>query len=108
MMEKKHIGFGLGTGSIVALYFNDSELFMKYLNMAMQHQVSQYLLAFSIAAWIHSGRVKKEFHSLTMAINNLGSALRLDLSTLGNRIGDVERQVQGISSRVETLEKPKE
>ncbi len=94
--KKKKVGLSIGFGSIIAiLYSIDPVTFSEYLNLALQQEISRTLIAFSVAAWIHSGRVKKEFKSVTEAINNLGSALRLDLSALSERVGDLEKTVNG-------------
>ncbi len=92
--KTKKVGWSLGIGSIFALLYGiDPIKFTEYLSLAMQQEISRLMIAFSVAAWIHSGRVKKEFKGVTEAINSLGSALRLDLSALSSRVGDLEKTV---------------
>lgn len=73
------------------------ETILNHLNVAMQSQVTQYVTAFSIAAWIHSGRVRKEIAlqvgGLKDAIQDLGSALRDDLKRQSERIEKLEEKV---------------
>lgn len=74
-----------------------------FLGAALASQVTQFGIAFSFAAFIHAGRMRKEIAAqvgpLTAAVNNLASALRQDLSAQSKRIDNVE-------SRVQNLEKP--
>ncbi len=92
--KKRKVGIGMGIGSIFAvLYSLDPVKFSEYFSLAIQQEISRLLIAFAVAAWIHSGRVKKEFVNVTEAINGLGSALRQDLSALSERVGDLERKV---------------
>lgn len=76
---------------------------------ALQSQVTQFGIAFSMAAWIHSGRMKKEIANqlsgITAALNNLGEALRQDLKIQSDRIEKVENGVNELKSRVINLEK---
>lgn len=60
------------------------------------HQVTQFCLAFGVAAWIHSSRVKIEFKNITDAINNLSVALRQDLKIQEDRIGRLETDVKSL------------
>lgn len=73
-----------------------------------QAQVTQFGIAFAAAAWIHSGRVKKEikasFAGLSLAISELGETLKEDIRNHSDRIAKVEDGVQNISQRVNKLE----
>lgn len=92
--KAKKVGVGIGISSVVAvLYGLDPVKFSEYFSLAIQQEISRLLIAFTVAAWIHSGRVKKEFKGVTEAINGLGSALRQDLTALSERVGDLERKV---------------
>lgn len=59
-------------------------------------QVVQYGAAFSVAALIHSARVKKEirnnFSGLTAAIQSLGQALRDDMKAMDARVRALEEE----------------
>lgn len=65
-----------------------------------QSQFSQTLAMFGLAAWIHSGRVKKEIAAQTgnvvSAVNNLALALRQDLASQASRIDVVENRVDAL------------
>ncbi len=80
-----------------------SEAVSGFLNAAMASQVTQFGVAFSIAAFIHAGRVKKEIASqagqITGSIDNLASALRQDLANQSERIGKVENRVAKIEDK---------
>lgn len=102
-LSKKKLGLGLGAGTLAVLFGLDPDKFLTYFSVAIQHQITINLIAFSVAAWIHSGRVKKEFTSVTGAINNLGDALRADLKSLGNRLGTVEGEVVKIKTKLGDL-----
>lgn len=61
-----------------------------------QHQVTQAGLAFTVAAWFHSGRVKSEIRAqsfiISEAFNNLAAALREDMNGLSNRVTALEQK----------------
>lgn len=67
------------------------------LGNALNSQVSQFGIAFLLAAWVHSGRVKKEIKSQMSlaieAVNNVGDMLKKDLQAQGSRIERIERVV---------------
>ena len=81
------------------------ELIKQIAGEALANQVLQFGLAFTIAAFIHSGRVKREIRyqmeSLTKAITDLGLALRKDLD-------DHSDKIDNLSTRVNALENKKE
>lgn len=77
------------------------EIVTSLLGQALQYQVTQFGIAFSLAAWIHAGRVKKEINSqagvMIAAMQDIASALRQDLAAqqenlgiLGNRVDRIE------------------
>lgn len=70
--------------------------------------VTHYGIAFAIAAFIHSGRVKREIAGqmsiLIDSINKLGESLRNDMNRQSQRIDFVSNEVGTLTSRVETLE----
>lgn len=72
-----------------------------FFGEAASNQIAQAGFFFTIAAWLHSGRVKKEikenFSSLTKAINDVASAFREDLKAHSE-------QLKNLSSRVQSLE----
>lgn len=82
----------------------DPEKLSGLFSEAMQHQIFQFTVAFTIAAWIHSGRVKKEiknqFGSLVTALSGLGEKLE-------NRIEGVEQDVKEIKQKLRGAENEK-
>jgi len=94
-------------GTLAALaisYFNvdiDRAKVMTLFSDTASNQIAQAGFFFSVAAWLHSGRVKKEirvnFVALTMAINQVADAFKEDLKRHGDRIDN-------LSFRVQTLE----
>lgn len=75
----------------------DPEGALNFVSGAMQSQIAQYVTAFSIAAWIHSGRMKKEIAlqvgGIKEALQDLGAALREDLKRQSERIEKLEKEV---------------
>lgn len=87
-------------GTIIAPDIDPEQL--KYIfGEAASNQIAQAGFFFTVAAWLHSGRVKKEikenFSSLTQAINDVASAFREDLKAHSE-------QLKNLSSRVQSLE----
>ena len=82
----------------------DVSSMLDLLSAGLSHDVTKWTIAFCIAAWIHSGRVKKEiktqFGTIVESINSLGTALRNDLNSQNKKIDD-------LAGRVDQLEKPK-
>ncbi len=119
---KKTIAIAAGTSTLAGLaYAIDPDLFVRYLSDTAANKIAQFGFLFTLAAWIHSGRVKKEIKenfsifsaaaeihakSLTDAINNVASALTQDLKIQSHRLAQVESKVDDLHSRIETLEKP--
>lgn len=69
-----------------------------------QSQIAQAGFFFTLAAWLHSGRVKNEiksnFSALTLAINEVAEAFKADLKRHGDRLDKLDE-------RMESLEKQK-
>ncbi len=76
------------------------------LNAALASQVTQFGIAFSIAAFIHAGRMKKEIafqmSNISLAVNNLATALRQDLASQAERLAEVEVRVNNIENHKPT------
>ena len=81
---------------------------INFFSDTAQSQIAQAGFFFTLASWLHSSRVKKEikdnFSALTMAIQNLGGALRADLNRMqetlvdhGERLEDLESGRKGHS-----------
>lgn len=76
---------------------------------ALSHQVTQFTIAFVLAAIIHSKQVRKEIATqlgdVATSIDKVRVALVDDLQAQGKRLKSVEDGIQRLSTRVETLEK---
>lgn len=74
------------------------------ISAGLGHQVTQFTVAFGIAAYIHSGRVKKEIASqmggITDAIDRMSDALKKELA-------DHSERITKLTTRVDVLEKGK-
>lgn len=84
--SKKAIGIATGiSGSVGFLWGVDPETVKHFLSETAQSQIAQAGFFFTMAAWLHAGRVKKEiansFTSLTTAIQEVAQALRKDLES---------------------------
>jgi hypothetical protein len=87
--SKKALGMGVGaavgiSSSVGVLWGIEPEIVKQFLSETAQSQIAQAGFFFTLAAWIHAGRVKKEigkhFISLTTAIDGVSRALRADLA----------------------------
>jgi hypothetical protein len=80
----------------------DKEQVSAFLGETASNQIAQAGLFFTIAAWLHAGRVKKEikdnFSSLTTAINGVAAAFKEDLKKHSEIL-------ENLSTRVDMLEK---
>lgn len=86
----------------------DLDQILSAIAPAIQSEATKFGIAFVFAAWIHSGRVKKEikasFSGLSQAIIDLGTALREDLKNHSDRIAKIEEGLDDIKERVNTME----
>lgn len=109
MTERHKLGMaagvtaGVGTGLGILLGI-EPESIVNFLSQAANSQIAQFGFFFTLAAWMHSGRVKKEiklnFIALTDAINNVALTLRRDL--------DLQKEIlENHSLRIHTLEEKK-
>lgn len=93
---------GLDINSVVTSFFSQ----------ASQSQIAQAGFFFTLAAWIHSGRVKKEisknFGALTAAINNVATtstaAINNVATTLSDELKSQAKILANHGQRLETLE----
>lgn len=78
-----------------------------HLSMAAQSQITQAGFFFTLAAWLHAGRVKSEiklnFSSLTDALNNLGDALRNELKNHADQLAAHAKMLDTLGKTVEEL-----
>ncbi len=100
----------------------DFDRIVDFIGGALSHQITIDTIAFGVAAWIHSGRVKKEiasqFSQITLhmqsgidSINMVATVLRNDLQLQSEMTGslradvtDLRGDVNEIKTRVNTLE----
>lgn len=95
---------------VAGAYFAiDPDQVLAFFSAAFQEKVVQAGAAFTFAAWIHSGRVKKEISSLgagiIASVDGVAKTLRLDLEGQAKRMDTIENGVNKLTSRVDTLEK---
>jgi hypothetical protein len=87
----------------------DLDTLKSVLGDVLSTEIAKFGIGFTIAAWLHAGRMKKEirsqFSSLTSAIENLGLALRQDLKSQSERLEKAEGKVNQLVDRVDALEK---
>lgn len=92
------VGFGTGVASP-----ENADAVVKLLSETAQSQLAQAGFFFTIAAWLHSGRVKKEirenFSALTQAIDNVANAFREDLKLQGARLDNLASRVSSLENK---------
>ena len=109
---RKNIGLTVALGSLAGIIYGISpDYVVSFLSETAASKVAQYGFFFTLAAWIHAGRVKKEisnqFSPLTEAINNVASTLKDDLAMQAERLDTMEKNFTGLTIRVDRLEQPK-
>lgn len=87
------------------LNFLDPEMVRDWAQGALSHQFTQMTIAFTVANWLHSGRLKKEikaaFLSLTDSIDNVASKVT-------NEMSGIQTQIKVLNERVVHLEQTME
>lgn len=85
---------------------------LNMLSLAAQNEITRYGFLFAVAAFLHSGRVKKEirenFVGLKNAIDGVSMALRDDLKKHGDRLEKNSERLDKIDLRVTNLEGTKQ
>ncbi len=85
------------------LSLQDPDTLSGLLSEAASSKLTHDLLIFAVAAWIHSGRVKKEianqFQPLTKAIEDLGLALREDMGKLWGELAKTNKRVDSLETK---------
>lgn len=108
-IKPHHIGISLGAISSGVWTYFDPETVSRMLRGAWEHEFFRMTAAFTLAAWMHRNWVRKDmgehFSTITAAINNVANKLSDDLQAHGQRIDKLENSVNGLSQRVDTLEK---
>lgn len=98
------LGAGAGWAFIAGL---DPETLMKFFNQTASSQIAQAGFFFTMAAWLHSTRVKKEiaknFAALTEAINNVAVTLRQDLERHDRNLNDHTERLEKHGDKLDNL-----
>jgi len=98
------VSAGLGSAALVLTGVADPASILNFLSTVASSQIAQAGFFFTVAAWIHSGRVKteisKHFSSITDAINNVATALREDLQKHGERLDKIDKRVENLEIKI--------
>lgn len=93
---------GLTAGFIHGVSPETAEPVLKLFSETAQNQIAQAGFFFTVAAWLHSGRVKKEirenFAALTVAIDKVAEAFREDLKAQGARLDNLTTRVTSLET----------
>ena len=80
--------------------------FIELVSSTLSKDVTQFGIAFTLAALIHAGRVKKEirmnFSGLKDVMKDFVSALRQDLEIQAKRISNLEEEVRIMNKKQNT------
>lgn len=110
-IDPKTIAY-IGSGAAMAMIASvvgahasaDPELIQKFFGEAASNQIAQTGFFFTVAAWLHSGRVKKEirenFSILTDAINNVADSFKEDLKKHSNELANLSLRVQNVENNL--------
>lgn len=88
--------------------FENPDAVMALMGEVAHNQIAQAGFFFTIAAWLHAGRVKKEiaanFSHLTDAINNVAKSFREDLARHSETLKNQSVELATLSERVQNVE----
>jgi hypothetical protein len=83
----------------------DHEIIKSFFGEAAGNQMAQAGFFFTMAAWIHAGRVKKEIKSnflgLTTALNNIADSFREDLKKHSERLDNLSSRIENIENNIQ-------
>ncbi len=107
-MTRKTVGWVAAAGGGAGfLYSLDPNTIVQHMSMVAQSQIAQTGFFFTLAAWLHAGRVKKEikesFTSLTLALNDLSAALRQELKIHSEELADHANKLDKLGLSVQEL-----
>lgn len=80
------------------------DLIKELTGTAFAKQLFIWTSSLGVASFIHSGRVRTELSSVTLAINNLADALKKELKSHSDRLELVEKKVNELGVKVLKLE----
>lgn len=94
------IGAIVGASVVMIMSPDLIESLVKHLSDASQNKFTQDCFIFSLAAAIHSGRMKKEirasFESLSLSIDKVAEAFRADLEVHGKKLDNLAERVTSL------------
>ena len=94
------VGFASGMG--ISPTTEQVDAISKLFSEATQNQITQAGFCFTLAAWLHAGRVKKEirenFAALTESIDKVALAFRDDLKAHAARLDNLSERVTSLES----------
>lgn len=100
------------TGTAGVLYGINPQAFMQHASDIANNQIAQAGFFFTLAAFIHAGRVKTEiraaFSSLTDSINSLGTTLSQQLKNHESMLSDHKEKLDKLGEAVTELQKTKQ
>ena len=90
----------------------DPEVVQSFVSDALSKQVTQFSIAFAMAAWIHANKVKKEIaaqgEGFRKVLLDIVSALRQDLTAQQETLAKLVETVNAFDARIKAIEKNKE
>lgn len=85
----------------------NSENISTFLGNMAGNEIAQTGFLFTVAAWLHSGRVKKEikdnFSSLTTAINNVAESFKQDLKAHSDTLKVHSEAINELRQAINTM-----
>lgn len=107
-MTLKTAGQVVGVGGLLGfIYRADPNMLVQHMSVIAQSQIAQAGFFFTLAAWLHAGRVKKEikdsFSTLITAMTDLGDALRKELKIHADQLADHAIKLDKLGSAVSEL-----
>lgn len=108
-MTKKGLGISaVVSGGLGTLYGIDPVSFMQHVSAVANNQIAQAGFFFTLAAFIHSGRVKTEiksaFLTLTDSLNQLGNTLSQQLHEHSEKLDAHQKKLDALSTTVTELQ----
>lgn len=96
------------SGAAGFLYSMDPNVLVQHMSIIAQSQIAQTGFFFTVAAWLHAGRVKKEikdsFTGLTESLNSLSAALRQELKIHSDKLADHANKLDNLGRSVAELQ----
>ncbi len=108
-MTLKTVGWTAGLSGLAGfLYTVDPNILVQHMSLIAQSQIAQTGFFFTLAAWLHAGRVKKEikesFSGLTNSLNDLSAALQQELKIHAAELADHANKLDNLGKSVAVLQ----